>query len=708
MGGGKVWRFALISTVGAAAVRGLTLTPVDGGPSAGGTTSERPRVPVSFHPNVGQADESADFVARGRGYTLTLGSARAVLSTAQGTVGMDVVGADPAVRGEGVNRLPGQVNYLNGPDPAGWHRHLPSYARVRYSEVYPGVELAFHGDQGELEYDFVVAPGVDPGAIRLRFSGIEGLTVDDAGDLVLHTTRGDLRQGAPRLYQDVGAERRPVAGRFALNGHEVGFAVGDYDRTRPLVVDPTIVSSTFLGGAGEDFGISVAVDSAGYAYIAGATTSPDFPTTPGAHDTSHNGDQDGFVTKLAPDGSTVIYSTFLGGAALDDADTVAVGGRGDAYVRGVTVSPDFPTTPGAFDRTFNGGFDAWVARLSADGSSLRYSTFLGGSNFDSGSGIAVDRTGAAYVGGITGSPEFPTTPGAYDRTFEGVGGPLPPPVAFGDFDGYLIKLVPDGSRLEYSTFFGGSSIEAGFELAVDARGEAYVAGITLSPDFPTTARAFDRTLGGFADGFVTKFNRDGSALVYSTLVGGSGLEGVLGLAVDLRGSAYVTGGTPSPDFPTTAGSFDTTFNGGGDAFVTKLTRDGSGLEYSSFLGGSATDGGNGIAVDVLGRATVTGGTRSSDFPTTAGAFDTTPNGDIDAFLSTLAPNGSQLVSSTYLGGTGFDSGLGVAVDRRGAASVTGETDSTDFPTTPGAFDRTLNGELDAFLVKASSAGRLGP
>ncbi|HEX2272943.1 MAG TPA: SBBP repeat-containing protein [Acidimicrobiales bacterium] len=665
-------------------------------------------MPVSFHPNVGQADESADFVARGRGYTLTLGSARAVLSTAQGTVGMDVVGADPAVRGEGVNRLPGQVNYLNGPDPAGWHRHLPSYARVRYSEVYPGVELAFHGDQGELEYDFVVAPGVDPGAIRLRFSGIEGLTVDDAGDLVLHTTRGDLRQGAPRLYQDVGAERRPVAGRFALNGHEVGFAVGDYDRTRPLVVDPTIVSSTFLGGAGEDFGISVAVDSAGYAYIAGATTSPDFPTTPGAHDTSHNGDQDGFVTKLAPDGSTVIYSTFLGGAALDDADTVAVGGRGDAYVRGVTVSPDFPTTPGAFDRTFNGGFDAWVARLSADGSSLRYSTFLGGSNFDSGSGIAVDRTGAAYVGGITGSPEFPTTPGAYDRTFEGVGGPLPPPVAFGDFDGYLIKLVPDGSRLEYSTFFGGSSIEAGFELAVDARGEAYVAGITLSPDFPTTARAFDRTLGGFADGFVTKFNRDGSALVYSTLVGGSGLEGVLGLAVDLRGSAYVTGGTPSPDFPTTAGSFDTTFNGGGDAFVTKLTRDGSGLEYSSFLGGSATDGGNGIAVDVLGRATVTGGTRSSDFPTTAGAFDTTPNGDIDAFLSTLAPNGSQLVSSTYLGGTGFDSGLGVAVDRRGAASVTGETDSTDFPTTPGAFDRTLNGELDAFLVKASSAGRLGP
>lgn len=695
------------------------------------------RLPMSFAPNRGQAPPEITHMAQGVGFNLWLGRTEAVLGLSRSPGGesrptdrssslddapragrwtdgrpddaallrMQLLGASPAARPEAEVPLLGRANYLVGHEPNRQQVGLPTFGRVTYREVYPGIDVSYYGNQGQFEYDFVVAPGSDPSTVDLGFEGAQGVRVDGNGDLVVTVAGSELRQQAPVLYQGGNDAREPVLGAFVVrDGGQVGFDVGAYDRSRALVIDPTLAYSSFLGAGGLDSALSIAVDDQGSAYVVGATTSPSFPTTPGAYDASFNGDQDAFVAKLTPDGSALVYSTFLGGSATDDADSVAVDARGNAYLRGITFSSDFPTTPRAFDPSFNGGVDAYVTKLSRDGSFLRYSTFLGGSGFDSGSGIAVDRTGAAYVPGITGSPEFPTTPGAYQTEFQGVGGPLPPPNP-GDFDAYLTKLASNGSSLEYSTFLGASRLEAGFEVAVGSRGEAYVAGVTVSPDFPTTPGAYDSTLGGPRDPFVARFNRDGSALVYSTLLGGSGPEGALGLAVDMRGSAYVTGQTPSADFPTTPGAFDLTANGGDDTYVSKLTPDGSALAYSTFLGGSGAEGGYGLAVNVSGEAYVTGGTSSPDFATTPTAFDTTFNGDTDGFLTVLTRDGSGLAHSTFLGGSGYDNSADVAVDVRGVAYVSGETFSPDFPTTPGVFDRTYNGDSDAFVTKVPPHGR---
>ncbi|MCA1656542.1 MAG: SBBP repeat-containing protein, partial [Actinobacteria bacterium] len=492
---------------------------------------------MSFVPNHGQMPEGMGYGARGIGYSLGLSPGEALFALsrpaavssssddpldaltakrmsgrtaeAQALLRMQLLGADPAARPVVDMPLPGKANFLIGDDPGRWQSNLPTFGRVTYRAVYPGVDVSYHGNQGQLEYDFIVAPGTDPSVVDLGFPGVQGVRVDDGGQLVLPVAGAEVRHRAPVIFQDGVEGRVPVSGGFVVreNGN-VGFAIGAYDPTRTLVIDPTLAYSTFLGSISADYGQGVAVDYLGNAYVAGGTSSPDFPTTPGAADTSFNGFPiDGFVAKLSRDGSALLYSTFLGGSNRDDSDSVAIDLRGNAYVRGITQSPNFPTTPGAFDGTFNGSIDGYVVKLSPNGS-LVYSTFLGGVNFDSGSGIAVDYRGAAYVPGITGSPDFPTTPGAYDTTFHGVGGPAPPPFGPGDFDAYLTKLAPDGSRLEYSTFLGGSRLDVGFEVEVSLLGDAYIAGLTLSPDFPTTPGAYDRTLGGPYDAYVTKFSRD--------------------------------------------------------------------------------------------------------------------------------------------------------------------------------------------------------
>ncbi len=686
------------------------------------------RLPMSFVPNHGQMPDGIGYGARGLGYSLGLAPDGAVFvfsktarrgssdrqpldllagaggdpAAEQSLLRMQLVGADPAARWHADMPLLGKANFLTGDDPGLWHIGIPTYGRVTYQAVYPGVDVSYHGNQSQFEYDFMVAPGTDPSVVTLGFPGAQGVRVGEGGELVLTVAGTEVRQHAPVIYQDGVDGRVPVSGGFVVRDDgNVGFAVAAYDQTRTLVIDPTLAYSTFLGSIAGDFGQGIAVDYLGNAYIAGTTASPNFPTTPGAYDANYNGDTDGFVAKLSPDGSALVYSTFLGGSDLDDADSVAVGLRGEAFVRGITTSPDFPSTPGAFDRSFNGSFDGYVVKLSPNGSALSYSTFLGGAGFDSGSGIAVDRRGAAYVAGVTGSPNFPTTAGAFDRTFTGVGGFLPPPVAPGDFDAFLTRVAPDGSTLEYSTFLGASRLEVGFEVEVNPLGEAYVTGLTMSPDFPTTAGAYDRTLGGPIDAYVTKFSRDGSAVVYSTFLGGSGLDGSLGLAVDFRGNAYVAGGTSSPDFPTTPGAFDRTFNGETDVYVTKVISNGTALAYSTFVGGAASEGAAGLAVNVRGEAYVTGATTSTDYPTTPGALDTNLGGDSDVFLTKLTANGIGLAYSSYLGGSGSDSGADVAVDLRGAAYLTGRTFSPDFPTTPGAYDSTQNGASDAFVTKIS-------
>jgi hypothetical protein len=652
------------------------------------------QLPVHFEANRGQAHEDVRFLARGPGYSLYLTGGEAVLALARtartaDVVRMSLVGAAPRPVVSGLDELPGKANYFVGADSAKWRTNVPTYARVHYREVYPGIDLVYYGNQRQLEYDFVVAPGADPRKIVLAFQGADRLEIDSEGGLLLHAAGGSIRQPKPLLYQEIDGLRREIDGAYTLKGaHRVGFEVAAYDASRPLIIDPVLAYSTYLGGSDQDQGFGIAVDPAGNAYATGLTSSSDFPTTAAAVDATFNGGSDVFVTKLDPTGSVLLYSTYLGGGNTDQANGIAVDLAGNAYVTGVTFSVDWPTTTGALDTTFNaGGGDAFVAKLDATGSMLLYSTYLGGSGFDQGVGIAVNSAGNAYVTGLTGSSNFPTTAAAVDTT------------ANGNTDAFVAKLDSAGSVLLYSTYLGGSNADEGHGIALRAD-EAYVTGVSASGDFPTTAGASDTTFnGGIVDAFVARLDSTGSILLYSTYLGGSGADQGHGIAVDPVGNAYVTGVTSSSDFPTTAGAFDTTFNGSFDAFVTKLDAAGSMLVYATYLGGSGFEQGFGIAVDAAGNAHVTGGTTSSNFPTSAGAVDATLNGPSDAFVTKLDPAASMLLYSTYLGGSGDDQGQGIAVDLAGNAHVTGGTNSGDFPTTAGVVDTTFNGSSDAFVVK---------
>ena len=442
---------------------------------------------------------------------------------------MQLIGANPRPEVLGLEELPGKSHYFIGNDPKKWHTNIPHYARVRYEEVYPGVDLVYYGTPRQLEYDFVVASGADPSAITLGFQGANRLEIDAQGDLMVHSGMGgQLRQRRPLIYQEVNRVRREIRGDYVLRGkHEVGFQVGHYDASRPLIIDPVLlVSSTFLGGSDFDSGRGIAVDPRGNAYVMGETRSVGFPTTAGAFDTSFNSEFDAFVIKLNPAGSELVYSTFLGGSFNDVEDfglDIAVDPRGNAYVTGLTNSADFSTTPGAFATFLNGDYDVFVTKLNPAGSKLRYSTFLGGNAFEQGFGIALDSQGNAYVSGFTCSTDFPTTAGAFDTSLNG------------NCDPFVTKLNPAGSNLRYSTFLGGNAFDEGGRIAVDSQGNAYVSGFTCSTDFPTTAGAFDTSFNGICDAFVTKLNSAGSKAALLHLPGWQRLRGRVGHRRGLQG-----------------------------------------------------------------------------------------------------------------------------------------------------------------------------
>jgi hypothetical protein len=658
------------------------------------------QLPLAFEANRGQTDPAVNFLARGAGYALFLTPNEAVVKLQAGATGSDVlrlqlVGASAAPSAAGRDPLPGTSNYLVGDDPSRWQTGIASYAGVEYRGVYPGIDVVYHGNQGQLEYDFDVASGANPAAIRLCVEGASSLVLDGQGDLVLHAAGGDLVEQAPVVYQDVGGLRRPVAGRFVLEGgDQVGFAVGAYDRRLPLVIDPTLSYSTYLGGTRADSGYGIAVDRDGDAYVVGNTFSTDFPTTPGAFQTQAGspGAESGFVAKLNPSGTALVYSTYLGSANLANVEGVAVDRNGNAYITGATDSIHFPTTPGAFQKALRGLDDAFVTELNASGTALVYSTYLGGSSDDFASRIAVDGLGDAYVTGSTDSKDFPTTPGAFQTNPGGPNGT----------DAFVTKLNPGGTALVYSTYLGGSSNDGGSGIAVDGAGDAFVTGVTQSPNFPTTPGAFQRFLRGPESGFVTELNAAGSAPVYSTYLGGSISDEVTSVALDGQGAAYVAGGGYSADFPTTPGAFQRTRPSSRQSgFVAKLNPGGGSLAYSTYLGG--TGGGDlaqGLAVDGAGDALVTGLAGSADFPTTADAQQRTLHGGQAGFVTKLNPAGSALIYSTFLGGSnGFDGATAIALDPAGNAYVTGSTTAADFPTTPGAFQTSPRGERDAFVAK---------
>jgi len=497
----------------------------------------------------------------------------------------------------------------------------------------------------------------------------------------------------------------------------VTFEVGPHDRTRPLVIDPSLVYSTYLGGSANDYGAGIAVDASGNAYVSGGTYSANFPVTPGAYQTQCNDNclaSDAFVVELNPSGSALVYSTYIGGSGNEIATGIVLDASKNAYLGGITYSSDFPTTLGAFQTTCGGGScgagDAFVLKLNSTGSALVYSTYLGGSAYDQGNAIVLDASGNIYLTGTTCSADFPVTAGSVQAKYGGDQGKCALSVPRGD--AFIAKLDRTGSVLVYSTYLGGSSGDSAYGIALDAFGDAYLAGFTYSSDFPSTAGAFQQGLGAGAPmaGWVSKLNPDGSALVYSTYLGGSGNAKpcdtcATGVAVDTAGHAFVSGLTLEKDFPVTPGAYQTTFNATDhDAFVAELNAAGSGLIYSTFLGGTGDTGATALTIDSSGLVFVRGNTNGHGFPTTANAFQTNFGGVVDVFVTVLNPRPNQpLLYSTYLGGSAKDYGFptsSVTLDSNRRIYVTGYEGSTNFPVSSGAFQSTFGGgDYDAFVTK---------
>ena len=671
------------------------------------------RIPLYFEKNSGQTDAQVQYLARGAGYALFLTPDQAVLSLhrSRGTpaapekfesavVRARLVGVKKNAKVLAEDALPGKSNYFIGNDRAKWRTDIAQYAKIRYQGVYPGVDLVYYGNQQQLEYDFVVAPGADPKAIRLSYSKASKLNLDTEGNLHIASQGSELIQHKPVVYQTLDGKKQTVEGRFKLvhsraKNTEVAFALADYDHARELVIDPVLTYSTYLGGNGDEAARAIAVDSSGFAYMAGDTVSTNFPAAPKVPlQASYGGRRDAFVAKFSADGSQLLYSTYLGGADIETGAGIAVDSGGNAYVAGQTDSTDFPVTPNALQSANADGAnrfaDAYVAKLSADGSRLIYSTYVGGHGNDFVAALAVDSNGAAYVAGTTVSTSFPTTANSLQKTNAG------------GLDAYVAVINFDGTALLYATYLGGSGNDDISGIAVDNSGNAYVAGSTGSTNFPTLNPFQAANSGGFSDGFVAKLNTAGSALIYSTYLGDSGNDGVYGIAVDGSGNAYVSGVTTSTNFPTQNPLQATNGGGPSDGFVAKLDATGSALVYSTYLGGSGTDQANRIAVDSSGNAYVAGSTDSTNFPTQIPFQAANGGGSSDGFVTKLNPAGSALLYSTYLGGSGNDSAFAIAIDSSGSAYVAGSTDSTNFPT-QNPLQAANAGTTDAFVAKLANA-----
>jgi beta-propeller repeat-containing protein/centrosomal CEP192-like protein len=698
-----------------AAVRPASTRLASASPEPGRAAQEYGKLPLSFERNEGQADPQAKFLARGQGYIIFLTPNEAVLAlrrTAQkvpAVLHLEVLGRNLASEVSGLDELPGKGNYFIGNDPDKWRTNVPRYARVRCADVYPGIGLIYYGKQRQLEYDFVIAPGASPKVIRLGIGGAKKIEINAQGDLVLRAGKDRVVLHKPVAYQETrldglratvgGVSKQFIDARYVLkSGNRIGFEVAAYDPAKPLVIDPVLSYSTYLGGSDADSAYGIAVDSSGNAYVTGSTLSANFPTATPLQSAS-GGDSDAFVAKLNAAGSALVYATYLGGSGFDKGTGIAVDASGNAYVTGYTTSVNFPTMK-AFQTTYGGNTDAFVTKLDPAGSALVYSSYFGGSEADFGQGIALDSSGNAFLTGSTQSTNFPTASPLQSSLDKGSCTTPPCPS-----DAFVAKLKADGSALVYSTYLGGSGADSSQGIAVDASGNAYVTGYTLSTNFPT-ASPFQASNGGGSDAFVAKLNPAGSALLYSTYLGGSGLDRGFAIAIDSSGNAYVTGDTDSTNFPVTAGVLQGINSGNGDAFVAKLNPAGSALVYSTFLGGSDVEQGTGIAVDGAGNAHVIGFTKSSNFPV-ADSFQPTFGGVFDAFVSKLNVGGTALLYSTYLGGNAADFGQAIALDSSGNAYVAGSTASPNFPPVAGAVQATFGGSSDAFVAKIIAADAPG-
>jgi hypothetical protein len=695
------------------------------------------RMPLYFIPNHGQVDSRVAYYIQGRdksiyftsaGLTYVLSEAKAGEAIAgelrsrkdqsRYALKLDFLGANANVRPAGEEKTGAVISYFKG-KPEEWKTGLPTYSRIVYKNLWQGIDLAYYGTVDKMKYEFIVHPGSDPSLIRLAYRGVSGVGVNDEGRLEVRTPAGGFEDDRPLGYQEIDGARVDVALEYLLEeqaesepgsskeedatkSYVYGFNVGSYDRAKPLVLDPAVlVYCGYIGGSEQDYGNGIAVDGSGNAYVTGETgsTAATFPVSAGP-DLTHNGDSDAFVAKVNAAGTALVYCGYIGGSNNDIGWDIAVDGSGNVYVTGETRSSEatFPVSVGP-DLTYNGYYEAFVAKVNASGTALVYCGYIGGSGLDQAFGIAVDLSGNAYVTGYTESSEatFPVSVGP-DLTNNGN-------------DAFVAKVNASGTGLVYCGYIGGSLNDSAWGIAVDGSGNAYVTGYAQSTEatFPVSVGP-DLTHNGGYDAFVAKVNALGTGFVYCGYIGGSDYEIGYGVAVDGSGNAYVTGDTVSTEatFPVIGGP-DLTHNGGYDAFVAKVNASGTGLVYCGYIGGSDTDWQvRGIAVDGSGSAYVTGGTSSTaaTFPVSVGP-DLTYNGNHDAFVAKVNTSGTGLVYCGYIGGSNGDRGQDIAVDSAGKAYVIGSTSSTAGPYPGNGFpvivgpDVTHNGNNDTFVAKIS-------
>jgi|GEM_PF-2306297 len=653
-------------------------------------------LPFVFEPNRGQAPEPIRYLGRARDYAVGFAPGEVVVAapSRRSVLRLRFLGSRRQASIEGIEPQPARTHYLLGRDPRHWLTDIPQFAKVRYGSLYPGVDLVFYGTQRQLEFDLALSPRARLEDVRISLEGASKLEWTQAGDLVVRAGSGEFRLHRPRAYQQIKGQRHQVTVHYVRLGEaQIGFKVQGHEPAHPLVIDPVLSYSSYLGGSSDDVAYAVAVDATGRAYVAGYAASADFPTTSGSLQPAWRGGvRDAFVARLNALGSGFEYVTYLGGNGSDVASAVAVDAAGYAFVAGGTSSTDFPTTAGAFQRSYNGGAsDGFVAVLNAAGNALQYSTYLGGSANDVIYGLVLAGGNQATVTGETSSSNFPVTAGAWRGSYGG-----------GLSDAFVSRLNAAGTALVFSTYLGGSADEVGYGVAVDSLANTYVTGYTQSGNFPVTAGALQTVKGAGYDAFVTVLNATATAAVYSTFLGGSDADYGIAVAVDGTGAAFVTGYTASADFPHTAGAVQPTKAAGYDVFVAKLAPTGNALSYATFLGGNGDDYGLGIAVDGAGNAHVTGDTASSNFPVTADAFQKNLSGFYNAFLLKLNATGSALLYSSLFGGSGYETGYGVALDSQGRTYVAGTTVSVDFPSTAGAAQRDYQGAAEAFVLRTTT------
>ncbi len=638
------------------------------------------KLPLAFETNQGQAP-SGEFVAHTRGFAVSLRSGNLDMTAQHGHVSSRLLGAR-AASPQAEESLPLKVGYFRGQDPSRWIKNVPTWSRVRYRNIYPGIDIVYYGNAGALEYDFILAPGADASKIAVQYNGARSMRVNAAGDLEIETGDGPLVMHKPSVYQEIGGTRRTVEGSYALSGNTARFALGSYDHARALVIDPTITWGTYLSAltGTTEIGEGMVTDAAGNVYVVGSMV-------------SIYGDADIFFCKFGATGTPLVLN-YYGGSYDDYGHGIAVDATGAMYLTGETDSYDYPADY-TYDQYAGYTDDAFISKIDPTGQTLIYSHFFGGTGSDMAYAIALDSATNAYIAGATDSTDFPVSQGSAQTANAG------------GYDGFVVKFNAAGTAV-YSTFFGGSGNDGIYSIAADSSGDVFATGQTLSTNFPVTSGVYQPKLNGTSDAFAAKFAPATGSLVFSTLLGGSGDDAGNAIAIDGGGAMYITGETLSPDFPA-KGAPQSTYGGAGDAFFSKLSGDGQTLIYSTYLGGSGEDYGNSIAVDSNGNAYITGGTASTDFPVSANPLQATNLATTNGIVAGLSPDGSTVLFATYLGGDGVEGAAGdygVAISYSASQSslvLVGVTSSDNFPATTGAAATTfLGGSSNAFVAQLTT------